>query len=288
MYCVVILAVSFSCIAQNPAAVPVRRVKGLLYIPCSIADSGPLNCLLDSGSSMTGLSRDLATRLKLKVHTDDSIARADVATQALDNLVIHVGAASWLAQRLSIAPADLSLLDSESGEGFHTDVVLGTSLFEHFQVTVDPDDSQIHLGPPGSLPPAGIEKLFTLVQGIPFTVLQIKAKEGRAITAPFSVDTGSRPSILLGRNFWATRPPLAISNLHGAENDLMVLDAVRIGNQTLQHVPAGEPLHEGGMVASKAVGGVLGAPILNRFIVVYDLSQNAVWIKPTSHLQDPF
>jgi hypothetical protein len=277
-----------SCAAQEPLTVPVKRVKGLLYIPCSIADSGPLSCLLDSGSSMTGLSRDVAARLNLKVHTDDSIARIDIASQALDNLIIHVGTASWMAERLSIAPADLSLLDRESGENFHTDVVLGTSFFEHFQITVDPDENQIHLGASGSPLPRGAEKIFTIVQGIAFTVLQIKAKEGRDIIAPFSIDTGSRPSILLGRNFWATRPPLAISNLHGAENELMVLDGVRFGSQTLNNVPAGKPLYENGLVAAKSVGGVLGAPVLNRFMVVYDYSRNGVWIKPTTHLHDPF
>jgi hypothetical protein len=266
----------------------VKRVKGLTYISCSIEDSGPLHCLLDTGSSMTGISRDLAMRLKLKTHSDSSIPRADVAGKMLDEVTIHAGTASWTAQRVSIAPLDLALLDRESGDGFHADVILGTNLLEHFQVTVDPDAGQVGLAQPGTPAPAGTEKLFTSMQGVPFTILQVMTKEGHAVLGPFSIDTGSRPAIMLSRNFWASRPPLAVNDIHGAENELMVLDGFRLGSYTLQHVPALEPLHEGGLVAAKTVGGVIGAPILNRFLVVYDLPKNAVWIKPASNLRDSF
>jgi hypothetical protein len=278
----VIFAASASCLAQEPVVMPIESVKGLTYISCSIADSGPLHCLVDTGSSMTGISRDLATRLKLKTHTDNSSPRPDLAAQVLDDVIIHAGTASWTAQRVSIAPADLALLDRESGDGFHTDIILGTSLLEHFQVTIDPVASQVRLAPSGTPVPAGAEKLSSaMLHVVPFTILQVMTKEGHAALGPFSIDTGSRPGIMLSRNFWASRPPLAVSDIHGEENEQMFLDGFRLGSYTLHHVPALEPLHEGGLVAAKAVGGVIGAPVLNLFLVVYDLPKNEIWIKPT-------
>jgi hypothetical protein len=91
---------------------------------------------------------------------------------------------------------------------------------------------------------------------------------------------------MLSRNFWASRPSLAISNVHGAENELMVLDEFRFGSLTLHHVPALEPQHEGGLVAARTVGGVIGSPVLNHFLVVYDLPKNEIWIKSASPSSD--
>lgn len=276
-----IFAAGVSCLAQGPIVLPIESVKGLTYVSCNIGDSGPLHCLVDTGSSMTGISRELATRLKLKTHTDNSLLRSDLATQALDDMVIHAGSASWTAQRITIAPTDLGMLDRESGDNFHTDVILGTSLLENFQVTIDPVASQVRLAPSGTPVLTGAEKILSaMLHFVPFTILQVMTKDGHAVPGPFSIDTGSRPAIMLSRNFWASRPPLAISNVHGSENELMVLDEFRFGSLTLHHVPALEPAHEGGLVAARTVGGVIGAPVLNHFLIVYDLLKNEIWIKP--------
>ena len=281
-----LVAVQAICgFAQELATVHIEQVKELPYVSCGIADSGPLHCLLDTGSAMTGVSRELAERLHLKTHTDPSIPRADLATQALDDLPLHIGAVSWTAHRVSIVPDDISSLDRESGNGFHTDVVIGTSLFEQFQVTLDPDASQIRFSQPGAPVPEGVEKLTTSVPQVPFAILMLKSQDGHAIAGPFSLDTGSRSPVLLSPSFWTSRPALAISDVHGEQ---MSLDGLRIGSHTLSHVPAGKPSNGSGLLAAKTVGGVLGAPILNRFLVIYDLSRNSVWIKPGPHLSAAF
>lgn len=251
-----IVSIQAACgFAQGLATVEFEQVKNLPYVSCSIGDSGPLHCLLDTGSSMTGLSPALAERLHLKTHSDPSIPRADLATQALDDLVLHLGALSWTAHRVSILPTDISLLDRESGDGFHTDVVIGTSFFEQFQVAVDPDAGQIRLSKPGTPVPNDVEKIVTLVKEIPFAILMLKTQDSHAISGPFSLDTGSRPPVLLSPSFWASRPPLAMSDVHGEE---MSLDGLRIGGHTLSHVPAGEPSNGSGLLAAKTVAGVLG------------------------------
>ena len=140
------------CRAQQPVTLPMKLVKELPYITCSIGNSGPLQCLVDTGSSLTGVAPELAARLHLQTHVDPSIPRADLAKEMLDPLILHAGDATWTTSRVSIAPADLTLLDRESGVGFHTDLVLGTSLLEQFQVTIDPDAQTVRLPLPG-IPP---------------------------------------------------------------------------------------------------------------------------------------
>ena len=271
--------------AQQPIAVPTESVKNLTYITCSIADSGPLHCLVDTGSSMTGIASSTAKRLGLRTHVDSSIARVDVASQALDEVTLHAGSASWKARRVSIAPADLDLLDRESGEGFHTDVVIGTSLLEAFQVTLDPDAHEVRLAPSGTAVPQRAQKLpSSYILQVPFTILQIKSRTGPAGAGPFTLDLGSRPAIMLSHSFWETRPPLATHDPHGTENQQFTLNSMLLGVSEMKDVPAYEPLHEGGVVASKNVGGVIGAPVLNRFIVTFDLQANGIRIIPGSSL----
>ncbi len=271
---------SLSASAQQVTVLPLQQARDLPYVTCSIADSGPLHCLLDTGSAMTAISASLAARLKLKTHVDASIPRPDLAGQMPDEQLIYAGDASWTAQRVSIAPKELAQLDRETGGGFHTDVVLGTSLLEHFQVTINPLRKEVRLAVPGTPPPDGMEKLPSSMQRIPFTILLVKTKDGHAAAAPFSMDTRSRPALMLSHNFWASRPQLATSDVIGPEGERFILDAIRLGHATLDHVNVLEPLHEAGLVASKTVGGVLGAPTLNQFIITYDLPQNNVWIKP--------
>ena len=104
--------------AQQLTAAPVRMKKGLPYVTCSLEGSTPLNCLLDTGSAMTGVSRGLAKQLKLSPHTDPTIPRQDIAAQALGGLDLRIGNISWSAKRTSVAPGDLELLDTEVGPGF--------------------------------------------------------------------------------------------------------------------------------------------------------------------------
>ena len=275
--------------AQQPITLPTEIVKHLTYIECSIGDSGPLHCLVDTGSSMTGIAPSLAKRLALKTHTDNSIARLDLASQALDDMIIHAGSASWKASRVSIAPADLALLDQESGEGFHTDVVVGTSLLEAFQVTLDPDAHEVRLAPSGTVVAQGSQKLYSsYILSVPFVLLQIKSKEGPAGVAPFTLDLGSRPAVMLSRRFWQTRSPLAMHDPHGTDNEQFQLDSMLLGISEMKNVPAYQPLHVGGLVASKNVGGVIGAPVINRFVVTLDLRKNGVWIVPGNKLPSSF
>jgi hypothetical protein len=245
--------------AQQLSTAPVRMEKSLPYVTCSIGSSAPLICLLDTGSAMTGVSRELAKQLKLKTHTDPTIPRRDIAAQALDGLNLRIGSTTWSAKRTSVAPADLELLDKEAGPGFHTDVVIGTELLEQYQITLDPDESEVRFSRPGTAPPISADKLMTSVFGIPFAPIGIKTAEGHAAIGIFSLDTGSRPALMLA--------------------------AIRIAHTTMHHVVASRPTKGSGLLASEKLAGVIGGPILNHFVVIYDLPNKAVWMTPSQ--KDP-
>lgn len=262
--------------AQTVVTLPSYSVKGLTYVACSIGDSGPLQCLLDTGSSMTGISSSLAKRLNLRPHDDNESLRPDL--QGLEDVIIHAGNASWKAARVSVTPSDIAILDAESGEGLHTDVVLGTSILERFQVTFDPASNEIHLSDPGTPPPALFEKIpAVFIHEVPFTMLQVETEDGRAVPGPFSLDTGSRPALLLSRNFWAARPALALAS-GSADSEKFNLRKIRFGGHELSNIVSYRPTGGGGLLSSQKVGGVIGTPILNRYCVIYDLKLGEIWI----------
>jgi hypothetical protein len=267
--------------AQQVSTAPIRMEKGLPYVTCSIGSSAPLNCLLDTGSAMTGVRRGLVKQLKLSTHTDPTIPRQDIAAQALDGLDLRVGSTTWSAKRTSVAPADLELLDKEAGPGFHTDVVIGTELLEQYQVTLDPDASEVRFSRPGTAPPTSADKLMTSVFGIPFAPLGIKTADGHAAVGLFSLDTGSRPALMLSDPYWSKQPLLASEGAAEVETEKLTLSAIRIGHTTMHRVVATRPAKGSGLLGSEKLAGVIGGPVLNHFVVIYDLPNKAVWMTPT-------
>lgn len=267
--------------AQQLSTTSVRMEKGLPYVTCSIGRSGPLNCLVDTGSAMTGVSLRRVKQLKLNTHIDAEIPRQDIAAQALDGLDLRVGSITWSAKRTSIAPADLELLDQEVGPGFNTDVVIGTELLEQYQITLDPDALEIRFSRPGTSPSASADKLITSILGIPFAPLSIKTADGHAAFGLFSLDTGSRPALMLSGPFWSNQPLLATEGAAEVQTEKLTLSAVRLAHTTMHHIIATRPERGSGLLASVKVAGVIGGPILNHFVVTYDLSSNAVWMTPT-------
>ena len=55
----------------------------------------------------------------------------------------------------------------------------------------------------------------------------------------------------------------------------------RPARHKLEKVTALEPRHEGGLLASDRIGGVVGAALLTHFIIIYDLPNNSVWLTPS-------
>jgi hypothetical protein len=111
--------------------------------------------------------------------------------------------------------------------------------------------------------------------------MSLKNAEGHASLAMFSLDTGSRPALMLSRPFWSKQPPIATLGEPDPQNGSFTLPAIRIAHTTMTKVLAFEPQAGSGLLASKTLGGVIGGPLLNHFIVTYDLPNNSVWMTPS-------
>ncbi len=265
---------------------PATVSRDLVLVSCRVQGKGPFTCVLDTGSSMTGISPEAAKRLKLKPHAEPGAAPLDPRSLELEDLRIGLGAKECSAERVGVAPLD----GISKGTGQRVDVLLGSSLFEHFQITIDSEAKQVRLAEPGASPLGDSEKIpLLLVDHVPVAILALKSKTDRRITAPFVVDTGSQSPLLLGKGFWDQHPELATSDTRAmGYSTLMHVDAIRLNQFELRGVAAGEPHDPEGVLAIAKLGGVLGAPVLDRFVVTYDYSQKTMWVKPVQDFSRPF
>ena len=111
---------------------------------------------------------------------------------------------------------------------------------------------------------------------------------GKAAPGPYTLDTGSRPALLLTRPFWAKRSAPATVGAADSRQERFILSGCLLGSYILHNLPVREAFQGSGMLAAGSVGGVIGGPMLNRFIVTYDMSKQQVWLKPGKRLSEPF
>lgn len=250
--------------------------KDLVLLPCEINGVTGLRCLVDTGSSMSGLSPTLVKRLHLKVSNEAGAPASSPLAYTLSPFSVRLGASHYMAERAGVAPTE-KITDAL---GEQVDALLGTSLFEHFQVTIDPSTQEVRLSAPGSpVPRTAQSQQIILPLHVPVAFLKLLSTDHRAIVAPFQVDTGSMAGILLSPSFggntlaWRTKP----SGTRDGEKT-MTIDAIRFFGIEIRNQPASEPLEPSGVLSSRLIGGILGAPILNKRFI--DFGKGAMYTTP--------
>jgi hypothetical protein len=262
--------------------------KGIIVIPCSLGGIAGLRCVLDTGSTMTGLSPELTKKLKLTSASKDGAPVGCPEHEILPPQKLQIGTNTFTVERTGVAP--LSFVTKAIDEPI--DVLLGTSVFEQAQITVDPGSSEVRFAAPGTSVPASmksiqvIRPLHSLIMFI-----AIETTDGQSETMPAVVDTGSIPTLLLGKPFLDVHKPIAVGHqeLHKTANSYMTMtvNALELGAE-FHDVPAEESLDPGDVLRSKLIGAIIGAPLLNRFVITYDLGKNAMYAERTKDFDKPF
>lgn len=259
--------------------------KGIVIVPCTVAGVPALRCALDTGSSMTGMSPELVKRLKLTPVSEPGAPSSSPLAYTLRPQKVQLGTNAFNAERMGMAP--LSMVSKAVGET--VDVLLGTSAFEQMQITIDPEASEVRIAAPGAAVASTFHPLQIIMPlHVPVGFVQIKTVNGWGVLVPLNIDTGSMPALLLSKAFFDAHPGLATGKPLLRPNDvLMTVDGMRYWAE-FHDVPAVEPLQPSGVLASKLSGGFLGAPVLNRFVITYDLGRSAMYISPLPDIARPF
>jgi hypothetical protein len=134
--------------AGAAATVPIKVITHgpatLELVPVYIAGHGPYTFMLDTGSTISSVSRQLAARLRLRRTGSTAQIRGVVTSSRVPLAAIT----SWKLGRVGLAPDTVAVLDL-SKTGGSVDGLLGSDELRHFgAVTIDFTRQQLRLARP--------------------------------------------------------------------------------------------------------------------------------------------
>jgi len=179
-------------------------------------------------------------------------------------------------------------------EGF--DGQISATFFKHFVVRIDFDEAAIELIPPGKFTYTGTGRAFRMHLG-PFAsrtmTANIMMQNGETVTLDLLIDLGGLHPLYLpiGRDDRITLPPDAVETslgrgLFSQKGYLGTIQNVRFGDYTLNNVPTAFTVVE----KNTDVYGntMIGLPLLRRFNIIFDYSNERIIVEPSKLFNDPF
>jgi len=179
-------------------------------------------------------------------------------------------------------------------EGF--DGQVSATFFKHFVVRIDFDEAVIELIPLGQFTYAGTGRTFRMHPG-PFAsrtmTADIVIQNEETVTLDLLIDLGGLYPLYLpiGRDDRITLPPDAVETslgrgLFSQKGYLGTIQSVRFGDYRLNNVPAAFTVVE--KDANVYGNTMIGLPLLRRFNVIFDYSNERIILEPSKSFNDPF
>lgn len=269
----------------HPESIHAEFHKEIVIVPCMLAGVSSLRCVLDTGSSMTGVSPKLVEQLKLHPVSEPGASSSSPLAYTLPSQKVQLGTNMLIVERMGMAPLDVV----SKAVGERVDVLLGTSAFEQLQITIDPVLSEVRIAAPSTAVSGTAHSIQIIMPNhVPIGFATMKAAGDKGVIVPMHIDTVSMPTLLLNKPFWDAHPEIATGNRAVRDSDvLLTVDGMRFGGE-FRNVPAIESLDTSVARSSRLVGGWIGAPVLNRFVITYDLGRSAMYTTPVSGFDRPF
>lgn len=260
-----------------------ESVAGLIVVSLTIANSPPLEFVLDSGATQSSLTDPLlAAALGLRVKKT-GLARGvgSAATWVLvtENVAVRSDGVEFLNAPLVIHDIG-TRLEATAGREIHG--FLGADVFERYVVEIDPVGSRILLHDPTTFHSQGAGHLVPLdvIDRRPVVQGTAAVKEhSKAVPVRLVVDTGSSRSLsLITKSARHLKPPA--DHVEGASVGVSGENKVFLASTRRLHI--GPIVAEGvetawfGKLGMPAIGnipnlnGILGNRFLSRFRVVFD------------------
>ncbi len=199
----------------------------LPIVPCHI-DGRPARCLLDTGTTPSGVTLDFAERLGAEPHGEITIAALGTyVTGTIDQRTIALGNAT-------IGPLSLAVIPTAQGIGF--DAILGTDALAGLRLTFDSKTRTVEIGAPGGPLEGALVPLRFTGDGVPL----VNADIGDLPQA-LLFDTGDNGLLSIGFDtylkhvdLFAPGPNVPVEGLAGTAAALAgTIAHARIGGLTL-------------------------------------------------------
>lgn len=286
-----------SVFAESPLKIPFEIDRSKVILSVRINDSRPLRIILDSGMPGRGIllfKKELGEELNLR---SAEIYRIRGAGRGSRSSVMRVA-----SQNLSIGDVGFSnqavmVLQSDTMSGFSTDGVIGNSIFGPHAVRFDFEDNIITLMESGSFRPDSSWEVLDMTfndHGIPFIKAAVSVSGENEIPLQVYIDSASGEALELlvrpGQRFVLPEDLETRYLGRGLSGDISGLfgqvTRLRLGSFVLEDVPTAFPQAD---VRSRQPGadGIVCNGTLMRFHVVFDFSQEKLFLKPNDLFNSP-
>ncbi len=278
------------------ATLPLTLVDNRPFVDVRVDGQGPFAFILDTGSSSTTLSAELAKRLQLPVTSSGTDGGA--GEQSVSFPVVRVAQATAGPFTLSSfdAPAmDMARLAQVVGfqqlEG-----VLGIELFQHHVVTLDPAHGSLRVEAEDHFrPPTGAVEIPIALDE---NQMPIVTATVNGVTGAFQIDTGDRSSLTLFGGFWrehaldhAVGPSVTAMTGYGIGGPIRGIvgrpASFAIGSVALPPPVTRLSLQKSGAFTRADHAGNIGMGILKRFVVSFDYAHHAMWLSKGAWFDQP-
>ncbi len=253
-------------------------------------DGRPATAILDTGFSLSVVSRRWATAAGLKVASG---ARGvgiggSVAMGLTNGRQLTIGGLTRNGGRLGV----VDLPQGVTGGTEAIDVVIGGDLLRRYALDIDFPNHRFRLLPSGRLPFTGMTAPLSVALGEQFYVSEMTIDGVRL--RPMIVDTGDGATITLSSEAWrgagiarpATTTTISYSVAGPVTAELTVLPAVRVGEALLHDA---ETKIEANRAFSAQMGaaGRIGLGFLQRYRVLLDPGAGRMVLAPAGDVDRP-
>ena len=285
-------------------SIPFKTINNLIILQLTINDSKPLSFILDSGSKNTLLFIDDSTSNPLEKSFQRPFEingwgneKNNLGFISIQNK-ITIG--DVVGSNISIIGIDKSEMDISPFFGEKIDGILGIDLFKSLVIQINFQKQKIvFLKPFNFVPPKNSERIKVFVENEkPFINCGISFDTKKQFPIKLLLDLGeSKPiSLVVGTDSFIKYPNnFVYANLGVGLNGLISgyigqNNAFKIGNFKLENIFTAYPDEYSlkRILFKDARNGSIGMGVLNRFLLTFNLSENALYLKKNINYKKPF
>ncbi len=275
--------------APHASSVPFQLIDNRMFVQARLNGAGPFWMIVDTGSSSSLITSQVAQRLHITARAPFSVPVAGSAKAFVSDATVatlDIGSARFRGVIVNVA--DLGSIRRNIGFS-RLDGIIGYDLLRRFHVLVDMDRNILTLT---TGPLAAPRNAHTVRFGLANTLIHVPITiDGIAGTA--ILDTGDRSSLTLFKGFADAN--MFNNRIHESHNALtgfgmggpILADVLRtrvfLFGAHPGNIVTRAPLGSGGIFATSKEAGSVGTGLLKRFNVIYDYPHGVLIAWPSHY-----
>lgn len=280
--------------AAPPIVLPFQFEDGRVYVPVRIGASPSAWFILDTGAGTCGVDEALARSLGLASTAIDNVGGAGAGSSRasrIETLAVSVDSVPLTCKAVTVAPFD-QLLATTGGR--HVGGIVGGAFFREHVVALDFARRQLTLHAPASwhYSGPGVRVPFDLDTQLPMAWAALTLADGRQVAAHVVLDLGAKSTLLVPEHFarqhqlgeaLGATVTTGLGAGMGGDTFYTFGRARRIGFGTGTKAGVDRPvvgLSSAGSLRSQWHDGLLGAPFLSEFHVIFDYARREMILEP--------